>query len=400
MEKAGALETGVMEKGCPVRILFVIDNFTSPHAGTEGQLLQLIANLPVDRFQPELLLLRSSDYVKAGNMPCKAEVLGASRLFSIKTWLAMFRFARRKKKEGIVLCHVFFNDSSVICPPVFSLMGIPTLISRRDMGYWYTGKYLWALRRTARFVRGVVANSEAVKRVTAEKEGYSAARISVIYNGYPAPGGDLSPLPPEKRPGVLSGLGLPGRGRFVVLVANLREIKRIADAIRAMARVSEPVPDSHLVLIGAGDQEPYRLLAESLGVSDRVHFLGVRSDVRDILRAMDAGLLCSESEGYSNAIVEYMQARLPVIASDVGGNSEAVEHGVTGYLFPRGDITRLAAYLEDLLKDQGGLAKAMGEAGYQKAHRRHGLQTMIESYAALYARVVSNRVGLPDAEVR
>ncbi|HBC34093.1 MAG TPA: hypothetical protein DC045_07205, partial [Marinobacter adhaerens] len=60
----------------------------------------------------------------------------------------------------------------------------------------------------------------------------------------------------------------------------------------------------------------------------------------------------------------------------------------------------LAACLEDLLKDQGGLAKAMGEAGYQKAHRRHGLQTMIESYAALYARVVSNRVGLPDAEVR
>lgn len=51
---------------------------------------------------------------------------------------------------------------------------------------------------------------------------------------------------------------------------------------------------------------------------------------------MDAGLLCSESEGYSNAIVEYMQARLPVVASDVGGNAEAIEHGVTGYLFPVG----------------------------------------------------------------
>ncbi|AXS85157.1 glycosyltransferase [Marinobacter sp. Arc7-DN-1] len=389
-----------MEKESPVRILFVIDNFTSPHAGTEGQLLQLIANLPVDRFQPELLLLRSSDYVEAGNMPCKTEVLGGSKLFSITTWLAMFRFARRKKKDGIALCHVFFNDSSVICPPVFSLVGIPTVISRRDMGYWYTGKYLRALRLTARFVRGVVANSEAVKRVTALKEGYSSSRISVIYNGYPVPDSDPSPLPPEERPAVLSALGLPTSGQFVALVANLREIKRIGDAIKAIAKVSEPVPDSHLVLIGAGDQEPYRVLAESLGVADRVHFLGVRSDVRDILRTMDAGLLCSESEGYSNAIVEYMQARLPVIASDVGGNSEAVEHGVTGYLFPRGDITRLAACLEDLLKDQDGLAKAMGEAGYQKAHRRHGLQTMIESHAALYARVVSNRVGLPDVEVR
>ena len=382
------------------KVLFVIDQISSPYAGTEGQLLNLITNLPADQFLPELLVLRPSTYVESGKMPCKTEVLGASKLFSIKTWLAMFRFARRKKKEGVALCHVFFNDSSVICPPVFSLVGIPTVISRRDMGYWYTGKYLRALRLTASFVRGVVANSEAVKRVTAEKEGYSASRISVIYNGYPVPEGDPSPLPPDERPAVLSALGLPISGQFVVLVANLREIKRIGDAINAIAMAGKSIPDIHLVLVGGGDQEPYRVLAESLGAGDHVHFLGVRSDVRDILRVMDAGLLCSESEGYSNAIVEYMQARLPVVASDVGGNAEAVEHGVTGYLFPRGDVRQLATCLEDLLKDKDGRAKAMGEAGFQKARRRHGLTTMIESYADLYSRVLSNRLDLPDMEVR
>ena len=194
------------------KVLFVIDQISSPYAGTEGQFLNLITNLPADQFLPELLVLRPSTYVESGKMPCKTEVLGASKLFSIKTWLAMFRFARRKKKEGVALCHVFFNDSSVICPPVFSLVGIPTVISRRDMGYWYTGRYLRALRLTARFVRGVVANSEAVKQVTAEKEGYSASRISVIYNGYPVPEGDSSPLPPSERPAVLSALGLPISG--------------------------------------------------------------------------------------------------------------------------------------------------------------------------------------------
>ncbi len=382
------------------KVLFVIDQISSPYAGTEGQLLNLITNLPADQFLPELLVLRPSTYVESGKMPCKTEVLGASKLFSIKTWLAMFRFARRKKKEGVALCHVFFNDSSVICPPVFSLVGIPTVISRRDMGYWYTGKYLRALRLTASFVRGVVANSEAVKRVTAEKEGYSASRISVIYNGYPVPEGDPSPLPPDERPAVLSALGLPISGQFVVLVANLREIKRIGDAINAVAIVAKSIPDSHLVLIGGGDQEPYRVLAESLGAGDHVHFLGVRSDVRDILRVMDAGLLCSESEGYSNAIVEYMQARLPVVASDVGGNAEAIEHGVTGYLFPRGDVRQLAICLEDLLRDKDDRAKAMGEAGFQKASLRHDLTTMIEFHANLYSRVLSNRVGLPDMEVR
>lgn len=395
MEKAGT-----MEKEGPVRILFVIDQFTSSHAGTEGQLLQLLSNLPAGQFQPELLVLRPSSYVEAGKMPCKTEVLGTSRLFSLKTWLAMFKFAQRKKQEGIALCHVFFNDSSIICPPVFSLVGIPTLISRRDMGYWYTPKYLWVLRRTARFVSGVVANSAAVKQVTAEKEGVPAARISVIYNGYSASTDELSPLTPEERSSILSGLGLPVDGRFVVLVANLREIKRIGDAINAIGTVRNSVPDSHLVLIGGGNQEPYRELAVSLGVADYVHFLGERSDVRNILRAMDAGLLCSESEGYSNAIVEYMQARLPVVASNVGGNSEAVEHGVSGYLFPRGDIKQLAAYLVCILRNEDGSAQQMGECGHRKAHRRHGLQTMIDSHAALYSRVLSSRLGAPDVEVR
>lgn len=389
-----------MSIGKSTKILFVIDQFTSPHAGTEGQLLQLISNLPVDQFQPELLVLRSSGYVEAGKMPCKTEVLGASRLLSIGTWLAMFRFARRKKAEGFSLCHVFFNDASVICPPVFSFMGIPTLISRRDMGYWYTRKYLLALKWTGRFVRHVVANSEAVKRVTVDKERYPESKISVIYNGYPLTDRDSSPLLVEERSSLLERLGLPKSGRFVVLVANLREIKRIEDAITAIAAVSHTMPDSHLVLVGAGSQQPYRMLAATLGVSSNVHFLGARSDVRDILRAMDAGLLCSESEGYSNAIVEYMQARLPVVASDVGGNSEAVTHGVTGYLFPRGDTEQLATCLTDILMNQSGSAKAMGEEGYQKARERHGLQTMIDSHTALYKRMLSYRPVAPEAEVR
>ena len=384
-----------MRKGSPVRVLFVIDQFTSPFAGTEGQLMQLISNLPRDQFQPELLVLRSSEYVESASMPCKTEVLGYSRLFSLETWLAMFRFARRKKAEGTALCHVFFNDASVICPPVFSLAGIPTLISRRDMGYWYTRKYLWALRFTSRFVRGVVANSEAVKRVTVDKERIPAARVTVIYNGYPDVDGNSLPVPRDKRPAVLAEYGLPETGRFVVLVANLRDIKRIGDAIKAIATVSQAQPGSHLVLIGGGDQGPYRGLAEFLGVADRVHFLGVRSDVRRVLALMDVGLLCSDSEGYSNAVVEYMQARLPVVASDVGGNSEAVEHAVTGFLYPKGDIGALSAHLIVLLEDSAA-AHAMGEAGYQLAQRRHGLRTMIDSHIALYNGVLSNLSGESD----
>lgn len=378
-----------MEMGSPVRVLFVIDHFSSPYAGTEGQLLQLISNLPADRFVPELLVLRSSDYVYEGNIPCKVHVLGSSKLFSMKTWLALFEFARRQKRAGTALCHVFFNDSSVLCPPVFGLVGIPTLISRRDMGYWYTRKYLWVLRRTAGFVRGVVANSEAVKRITVQKEGFSDEDVSVIYNGYPEGDEELHPLTGEERQRYVETLGLPKSGRFVVLVANLRDIKRIGDAISALARLNQTLPDTHLVLIGAGDQKPYRMLAEAAGIAGQVHFLGARSDVKNLLRVMDVGLLCSESEGYSNAIVEYMQARLPVVASDVGGNSEAVEHGVTGFLFPMGDVDQMAEQLATVLNGESRAVASMGEAGYKRAGHRHALHTMIEAHCGLYDRLLS-----------
>src|SRR5690606_30407957 len=197
------------------------------------------------------------------------------------------------------------------------------------------------------------------------------------------------PLIGEERQRYVETLGLPQSGRFVVLVANLREIKRIGDAISALARLTQTLPDAHLVLIGAGDPQPYRMLADTGGIAGQVHFLGARSDVKNILRVMDVGLLCSESEGYSNAIVEYMQARLPVVASDVGGNSEAVEHGVTGFLFPMGDVDQMAEQLATVLNGESRAVTAMGDAGCKRAGHRHALHTMIEAHCGLYDRLLS-----------
>ncbi len=294
-----------------------------------------------------------------------------------------------KKGGSYRLCHVFFNDSSILLPPIMAFVGIPTLISRRDMGFWYTPGYLRLLRKTRHFVSHVIANSEAVKGITIEKEHFSQDEVSVIYNGYPA-GKSPPSYPPlseaEKKPR-REQLGLPAEGRFAILVANLREIKRIGgDAIIALSALSDSVSNAHLVLVGAGEQSTYRELAQRMGVSERVHFLGARSDVKEILPAMDVGLSCSESEGYSNAIVEYMQARLPVVASNVGGNAEAVVHGKTGYVYPSGDVDSLVSYLGKLFSDEGGgiSAEMGGQAGFHLACKRHALNTMIEAHVRLY----------------
>lgn len=382
-----------MERGQPVRILFVIDQFIDPYAGTEGQLLQLVSSLPVDQFRPELLVFHSSDYIEKGMFPCKAHVLGVSKLFSVTTWISMFRFARLKKKEGVALCHIFFNDASVICPPVFSSVGIPTLISRRDMGYWYTKKYLLALRQTGRWVAGVVANSEAVKSVAVTREGYATDDVTVIYNGYPGENGTSNSEIRGKtaRQSLRSSLGFSDSHQVIVLVANLRPIKRINDAIEALNCLLPQHEKVHLVIVGGGCAKPYQKQAEHLGISDNVHFLGARNDVKNLLSAMDAGILCSQSEGYSNAIVEYMQAGLPVVASSAGGNVEAVVHGETGYLYPVGDIQALAGCLSKLLIEDKSRAMDMGRRGRDLAVKRHGLENMVNAHCDLYEQVLAKK---------
>ncbi|MDX1589791.1 MAG: glycosyltransferase [Oleiphilaceae bacterium] len=358
------------------RILFVIDHFRDPHAGTEGQLFHLVQGLDRRRFDPLLLVFSDSEYLQSGGFPCPYQVLGHRKLSSPATWKALWRKAARLKAEGYALAHVFFNDASVLCPPVFRLRGIRTLISRRDMGYWYTPGYRLLLRLTGRFVTGVIANSQAVKDVTAQQEKLPPERIHVIYNGY-----DHGDIPPG-----VSALPVTIRepdAVLVGLVANIRPIKRIGDAVEAIIRLRENQPPVHLVVIGSGDTRALQDQASQGGVADRVHFLGQRQDVKNCLRGMHIGLLCSESEGFSNALIEYMQAGLAVVCTRAGGNPEAIEPGRHGLLYPVGDWQSLAHCLSSLAND-AQLRQRLGQNALASARERFTMEAMVAAHETLY----------------
>ncbi|MDL0429710.1 glycosyltransferase [Marinobacter sp. TBZ242] len=363
-------------------VLYVIDHFRNPHAGTEGQLFQLVKGLDRSRFSPYLLVFSDSDYLREQGFPCDYEVLGHSRLSSPSTWLALWKFARHFKARGGRLAHVFFNDPSVICPPVFRSQGIKTIISRRDMGYWYTPAWRTALSFTGRFVSAVITNSQAVSAVTAKNEFLALKRIHVVYNGFEAGSAtvemptDLFELRAQNPEAVFAGLA-----------ANIRPIKRIQDAIEALGGKHNLPDHLHLLIIGDGDTTELKKQAVRLKVDERVHFLGGRSDVKACLKALDIGLLCSESEGFSNSIIEYMQAGLPIVCSDVGGNPEAVVHGETGYLYPCGDVASLAAYLAKLAGCEE-LRRAIGDKAGEVARQRFGMERMISQHERIYHRVV------------
>ena len=139
----------------------------------------------------------------------------------------------------------------------------------------------------------------------------------------------------------------------VGVVANIRKIKRLDDAIRAFAMVSHEIPNAVLRIVGGGDSTELGNLARSLLIGDKVEFCWKKQrDPNSEIQKFSVGLLTSESEGLSNAVIEYMTCAKPVVCTNTGGNPELVKHDETGFLAPVGDVEVIAGYLHKLLIDK------------------------------------------------
>ena len=371
------------------KIMFLIDQYHGPQAGTEGQLLQLLCHLDRSRYEPGLTLLRDSDYVQRKLFPCPVRVLGIARLASIRAVGGMLQYAFALRRENYRLVHCFFNDSALIAPFFLKLFGIRVLVSRRDMGFWYTPQNLFVLRFVARFVDRYVANSHMVKRHVQEKERVRDRKITVIYNGYApysesARGRSFTP--------VLTEIG--DHDPVVGIVANLRPIKRIDTLIEAFAIVGKQNPVARLVIVGDSTSDQARSTLDSLnalagrfGIRERIIFTGQVENPLRYIKKFTVAVLCSESEGFSNSIIEYLQAGRPVICTDTGGNAEIIQDGRNGFLVPVGDSGALAARLVLLLSDSA-LSRRLSLAGRETV-RSYTHTRMVAAHMTCYDQVLS-----------
>ena len=371
----------------PTKVLYLMDTYAHPRAGTEQQVLELVRNLDRSRFKPHIAVFRDSEYLRTGNeFECPVEVLGIGKIASASSMLRLYHYARKLRKDGFAIVHIFFNDASIVAPLFLKLGGLKTIISRRDLGFWYSAANRTILRVNRLFVDQVVANSRAVKASVRTNEGYKDDRVSVIYNGCRrAQAETISPGVIRRR------LGITDDGPIVGIVANLRAIKRIGDLIQAFARVCDVHADAWLVIVGEGELEnELRRLAHTLGIADRVVFAGQVRDVAPIVQEFAVGVLCSESEGFSNAILEYMDSGKPVVCTDVGGNTEMVANGFSGILVPPGHVAALADGIVRVLGD-AQLAKMLGENARKTVAERYDLRQMVAAHEVLYARLTVER---------
>jgi glycosyltransferase involved in cell wall biosynthesis len=233
----------------------------------------------------------------------------------------------------------------------------------------------------------VLANSPSVARSLTSNDGVAPHRIAVVPNFVDDSAFDA---PRNQRHPLLAELGIPQDARVIGVVARLDPIKEHETLLHAAALLARRWPMLHVVIVGDGENRgALERLSATLGLRDRVHFAGYRSNVPNVNHAFEVAVLSSRSEGFPNTIVEAMAAGRAVVASDVGGNSDAVVHGVTGLLAAAGDRAGFANALDIVLGDPA-LARRMGEAGRRRAHAEFNATAALARLATLYDSLITD----------
>jgi glycosyltransferase involved in cell wall biosynthesis len=188
-------------------------------------------------------------------------------------------------------------------------------------------------------------------------------------------------------PAARAALGLSPHEAIILWVGRMDPVKGLDDLIAAVQRVRRRL-SCRMVLVGDG---PYRnhvkRAVHQAGLSDTAVFLGTRADVHNLLPLADVFAFPSRTEGLPNALLEALAAGRPIVTTDVPGCRDIVRDGITGLLVPHGDADRLAAAIENLLRDRN-LAQSLGQAAARDATARFALERMLHEYVTLYDEVL------------
>jgi sugar transferase (PEP-CTERM/EpsH1 system associated) len=304
--------------------------------------------------------------------------------FDVACLVRLMRVLRHERVD-VLHCH---NHG----PLVYGALARPVA---RPRAFVYTahGTYSAARIRTAalgwarREVDCVVAVSQDAHRVSLERGGVAADRVTTIINGI-----DVARLENAcPRTEARARIGL-GDADFVFgIVARLTPVKDHRTLLEAFARVVEARPGARLVIVGGGETEDeVRASVAELGLGERALLLGERKDVPELMRAFDAFVLSSLSEGLSITLLEAMAAGLPVVATRVGGNGEIVSDGETGVLVEPHDATALAAAMGSMI-DRRERAARMGARGRERVREHFSERSMVRRYQDLYERLLASR---------
>ena len=310
----------------------------------------------------------------------------------------IWQISRLMRREKVMILHTYGFYGSVYGILATLFFRPPLVISsERATRSWVrplnNPLYFAVQRYLARRTDYLVANAEAVKNFVAAEKGISADKVGVIYNGVDVT--RFSNLDREREAILRTTLGIADDEKLVGVIARLDPMKDHVTFLRAVPFILQYAPNTRFLIVGAGRlRDELESLTRQLAIADRVIFTGSQQgdQLIDMMSALDILVSSSkEGEGCSNAILEAMALRKPVVATRIGGSPELVIDGKTGLLVDAQDPIALAEAIRRLLEDDS-LRNTLGAAGYQRMLSRFSVQRMVQETVELYESLGKQRL--------
>jgi glycosyltransferase involved in cell wall biosynthesis len=372
--------------------------------GTEQHLLHVLPGLARRGMDITVVLLESGGALepalRSGVQSVIAPSINLPRpLRTAQQALAIWRAARRVK-AGVI--HAFLSEPYIAATGARLLLGKqgPVLVHGRRSLAFYSRKHRIGQRAeiaSHSLASALVGNSTAVAdELTVEAGG--PEKVCLIPNGIPL--GEM--ITSEERAAARTRFGIPPDALVMTQVANLHVYKGHADLLNAVAAIRDKLPDPwRLLLPGRDGGEQEALLAQiaRLGLAGHVILPGEWPGSREPYAASDIGILASHTEGFSNSLIEGMAVGLPMVATHVGGNVDALDDGENGFLVEPQSSEELASAILTLA-EMPDLRQRLGLAARAKALRRFSLEACIDRYERLWRNLAEGAAGQPADWVR
>ena len=375
----------------PTHVLFLIDELCEM-GGAERVLLNTICLLLKEHYRCSLITFKIDSSLKIfENMPCPYYVFPMRRILhwdGLRTAKKLRDFIR---SENVKIVHTFFETADLWGGLVSKMTGVPVLVSsRRDMGILRSLKHDLGYRLVNPCFDLVLTVSEEVRRFCIDKDHLAPQKVQTLYNGL-----ELDRILCANGAGALrASLKLEPTAPVVATVGHIRRVKGIDILVETAAKVLRQFPDATFIVIGRNSEprhfEEIEGRISALGIQRNVRFLGESENIFPLLKMSDVFFLPSRSEGFSNALIEAMACGLPCVASRVGGNSEAVEDGRSGYVVECEDADASADGILKLLRNPVEAAR-MGRVGREIVERKFTAHVMIQRLTQFYDRLLAEK---------
>ena len=352
--------------------------------GTEERVARILGHLDRQQFEVSWLGFGPirDDLAQTANIQPVTIARNVSAGVELRAILRVARALRRVRADVL---HVHNWSTSLYGIAGAAIAGTPFVLygsGGRETAAGASGRRRRLMQALAPHVSLFTTVCEFLAEELREEWKIDADRVRIIRTGVDLEHIARAPEPAQSR----DKLGIPRDALVIGTVGVIRPVKRMQDLIRAAARIAHRHPNLHLAVVGPCVRvvpSDLQAIAAQCGLSGRFHLPGLVRDPTTVLPAFDVFVNCSEFEGSSNAIIEAMATRLPVVGTRVGGTPELVDDRRTGFLVEPGDPPGLADALERLVND-ARLRAEYGSAGRRRVETRHTLKSMLREIATVY----------------